>query len=158
MRRAPVDDARQVNSTAPPGAYVDRNLYYEPLPWETHPIDVAHGSQGWGPFDGPWTPQDFISPFWGIDITWAAGDNATTYTPPWALITLMEDPSTDYVANSSLLATLERAVSSVSQRFNSTISNGTQVAQPGSSDGGVNTRWSKALNALGLGGSGGSGS
>jgi hypothetical protein len=145
------DDARQVNQVSPPPRLVERNLYYEALPWETHPIDLAYGSQGWGPFHGPWTPEDFVSPFWGIDITWAAGDNATTFSPPWQITTLMEDPSTDYVANSSLLATLERAVSAGAQRFTSTISNGTQVTTPQSGAGAGSSRWAKALSALGLG-------
>lgn len=149
--RAPADDARQVNQVQPGPRLVERQLTYAPLPWDTHPIDTVTGSQGWGPFEGPWTPQDFISPFWGIDITWAAGDNATTYSPPYDILTLQEDPSLDFVSNSSLLATLERAVSGVTQRFTSTISNGTQVATPGSVDGGTNNRWAKALQGLGLG-------
>ncbi len=90
-----------------------RQLTYAPLPYETHPIDLAYGSQGWGPFPGPWTPEDFMSPFWGIDITWYTGDNRTDVAPGYQDLTVFRDPSLDSVANSSFLATLERDVRQV---------------------------------------------
>ena len=106
-------------------------LTYAPLPYETHPIDLAYGSQGWGPFHGPWTPSSFASPFWGIDPTWNAGDNDVTYAPAYHTMTVFEDPSVDFVANHGLLSTLKNDLAALLGRGSSTISNGSQADAPG---------------------------
>lgn len=87
-----------------------RHLEYESMPWQTHPIDIAHGSQGWGPFPGPWSPCDFESAKdvmtggFGLDITYDAGDNRTDYAPPYSVYTIMQDKSLDLVNNTNMLA------------------------------------------------------
>jgi hypothetical protein len=97
------------NSTQP---HTLESLTYEPLPWSTHPIDIAHGSQGWGPMDGPYTPFDFASPAMagmggqGIDIYWTQGNNSIMYSPPWAVKTVFEDPSQALVNNSHHMAAI----------------------------------------------------
>lgn len=106
-----------------------RQLTYAPLPWETHPIDLAYGSQGWGPMMGPWQPSDFVSQAAGIDITYASGDNNEVRAPApgYGTLTLFHDDSLNRVHNSSLLATLAQAASGASDRLRSgaaTISNG----------------------------------
>jgi len=101
-----------------------RPLQFHSMEWETHPIDIAVGPQGWGPFHGPWTPQDFISPFWGIDATWAKGDNAIFFAPGYANLTVYEDPSIDFVANITALTEIERSMASVAQSFTNTMAAG----------------------------------
>lgn len=87
-------------------------LTYEPLPWNTHPIDLAFGSQGWGPMAGPYMPVDFQSSpdmaggSFGLNITWFTGDNRTDYAPSYAVLTLMQDNSVDFVANKGFVATM----------------------------------------------------
>lgn len=81
-----------------------RNLTYGALPWQTHPIDLASGSQGWGPFAGPWQPVDFASPAMsmgagGIDITWNKGDNRIRVAPPYQVATYYRDNATSLVNN-----------------------------------------------------------
>lgn len=83
-----------------------RHLQYAPLPWQTHPIDLASGSQGWGPFQGPWQPVDFASPAMamgngGIDITYNKGDNRLRLSPPYQVATVFRDNATSFVNNSS---------------------------------------------------------
>lgn len=81
-----------------------RHLTYSALPWQTHPIDIASGSQGWGPFKGPWTPLDFASPAMamgngGIDITYNSGDNRVRLSPPYQVATIYRDNATSFVNN-----------------------------------------------------------
>lgn len=100
-----------------------KQLTYAPLPLETHPIDIAYGPQGWGPFDGPWTPEDFWSPYWGINATWMSGDNATLIAPGYDIISLFDDPSIDFAANHSFLAELQRDAGRA-VNYGNTIANG----------------------------------
>src|ERR1035437_3818309 len=149
------------NSTAPPmtpdrpdfvigSPEVLRPLTYYPMPWNTHPIDNAVGPQGWGPFHGPWTPQDFWSPYWGIDATWMHGDNAIFFAPGYANLTVYEDPSIDFVANITYLTDLERSMGNISQAFTNTMSAGSsQDSAPSSPQTSLRVRMMKAL---GMGG------
>lgn len=93
------------------------DLTYEALPWATHPIDIAHGSQGWGPMDGPYTPFNFPSPATalfgdGINCTWETGNNAAQQyqAPPYASKTVFPDPSQSLVNNSHMASSIFRAV------------------------------------------------
>lgn len=101
------------------GQQVLRDLTYAPLELQTHPIDLAYGSQGWGPMDGPYTPFNFPSPVTalfgdGINITWMTGDNAAQQyqPPPWATFTVFPDPSMSLVNNSHYATSIFRPVPS----------------------------------------------
>lgn len=89
-----------------------KQLTYEALPFNTHPIDIAHGPQGWGPMAGPYTPLDFASPAMagmggqGIDQYWTQGNNSIMYAPPYATKTVFMDPATALVNNSHISTTL----------------------------------------------------
>jgi hypothetical protein len=121
-------------------------LTYSPLPWNTHPIDISNGPNGWGPFHGPWTPQDFWSPYWGIDATWLHGDNAIFFSPGYGNLTVYEDSSIDFVANTSALVELQRQVESMSQSFANTMANGSsQDSAPSSPQTSVKVRLMKSL-------------
>ena len=100
-------------------------LTYKPLPWETHPIDTAElQPHGWGPFKGAWMPLDFAGVAAGIDQTWLKGDNRTTIAPPYALVTLFEDPSLHLVNNRlEALVGSQPSTTPVARTFSSTISN-----------------------------------
>jgi hypothetical protein len=127
-----------------------RPLQYQSIQWETHPIDIAIGPNGWGPFHGPWTPQDFISPYWGIDATWMHGDNAIYFAPGYANLTVYEDPSIDFVANNSMMAEIERQMGNVSQSFTNTMGAGyTQDSAPSTPQTSLRV---KMMKALGMGG------
>jgi len=127
-----------------------RPLTYYPMPWNTHPIDNAIGPNGWGPFHGPWTPQDFVSPFWGIDATWSHGDNAIWFAPGYANLTVYEDPSIDFVANITALTELQRSMAGISQSFTNTMSAGSsQDSAPATPQ--VSLRI-KMMKVLGIGG------
>ena len=84
------------------------SLNYESLPFNTHPIDIAHGSQGWGPMNGPYTPLDFMAPAMagfggqGINIYWTQGNNQAVTAPavPYGISTVFMDPATALVNNS----------------------------------------------------------
>jgi hypothetical protein len=121
-------------------------LRYAPMPWETHPIDTSNGPNGWGPFQGPWTPQDFWSPYWGIDATWLLGDNAIYFSPGYGNLTVYEDSSIDFVANSSYLVDLERGVQNYAQSFANTMANGSsQDSAPSSPQSSIKVRLMKTL-------------
>lgn len=87
------------------------NLSYAPLPWQTHPIDTTPDApQGWGPFDGPWSPFDFpdltTSMFGdGIDITYAQADNNVAVGVP-GVLGLFLDNSTSLVNNSHVVTSV----------------------------------------------------
>lgn len=87
-------------------------LTYESMPWNTHPIDIAHGSQGWGPMAGPYSPVDYAAPAMagmggeGIDIYWTQGNNNIHFAPPYAVKTVFEDPSQSFVNNSHYMSSL----------------------------------------------------
>jgi hypothetical protein len=122
-------------------------LRYAPLPWETHPIDTSNGPNGWGPFHGPWTPQDFWSPYWGIDATWDLGDNAIWFAPGYGNLTVYEDSSIDFVANTSYLVDMQRQVQNVSQSFANTMANGSsQDSAPSSPQTTIKARLMKSLH------------
>ena len=140
----PLDPSRPDFVVGPPE--VLRQLTYAPMAWETHPIDNAYGPNGWGPFHGPWTPQDFWSPFWGIDATWMSGDNAIWFSPGYGNLTVYEDSSLDFVANHSLMVDLERGVQNVAQSFANTMANGSaQDSAPSSPQTSLRVRMMKAL-------------
>lgn len=120
-------------------------LRYAPMPWETHPIDMAYGPQGWGPFHGPWTPQDFWSPYWGIDDTWLKGDNAIFFSPGYGNLTVYEDSSIDFVNNSSYLVALERQATAISQSFGNTMASGSSQDSAPSSVQAIKARLMKSL-------------
>lgn len=123
-------------------------LRFAAMPWETHPIDMAYGPQGWGPFHGPWTPQDFISPYWGIDATWLKGDNAIFFSPGYGNLTVYEDSSIDFVANSSYLVTLERQAANVAQSFGNSMANGSSQDSAPSP---VQSIKARLMHSLGMG-------
>jgi hypothetical protein len=125
-------------------------LQFYPMAWETHPIDNAVGPQGWGPFHGPWTPQDFISPFWGIDDSWMKGNNAIFFAPGYANLTVYEDPSLDFVANNTILTEVERAMASVSQSFTNTMAAGSSLDSAPSTP--QTKLRAKMMSILGMGG------
>lgn len=112
-----------------------QHLNYAPLPWQTHPIDQAFGSQGWGPMDGPYSPLDFVSAKdsqsggSGIDITWLKGDNSTSFAPTYATLSLLSDKSIDLVANHGFMGTLMQE--SGQPQLNSTISQASTVQTSG---------------------------
>lgn len=106
-----------------------QDLTYAPLPWDTHPIDLAPNQpQGWGPFSGPWMPFDFPdvsqTRAGGIDPYWTQGDNVAVvdYGPGYNELTLFDDHSNDWVANSSFGAVLAEAAEAVHEATASTIS------------------------------------
>lgn len=82
-----------------------KHLTYESLPWQTHPIDVAIGPQGWGPMQGPYTPFNFPDPRMamaggqGINCSWIQGDNTIMYAPGYADATAFADKATSLVNN-----------------------------------------------------------
>lgn len=88
------------------------HIEYGSLPYATHPIDTVTGYQGFGPFDGPYTPWDFadsqdIAAPGGVNVYWTTqGDNRTDYAPPYAVITAMQDRSLDFASNPGLTAVL----------------------------------------------------
>ncbi len=106
-------------------------LTYEALPWRTHPIDIAHGPQGWGPFNGAWTPLDFQSPATmlgggsGINQYWTQGDNETLIAPPYAVETVFPDRSGSLVNNILSHLTGSENGDTSGKAYSSTISNGT---------------------------------
>jgi len=129
-----------------------RPLTYAPMAWETHPIDLAYGSQGWGPFHGPWTPEDFMSPFWGIDATWMQGDNAIWYAPGYANFTVFEDPSIDFAANHSLFASLQAEVQNYAAGFGNTMASGiSQDSAPSPIQALRTGKRGRLMEALGIG-------
>lgn len=75
-----------------------REVEYDQLDWETHPIDLVSAPQGWGPFDCAWQPL----PLWhdpADDITDEYGhgeSNEWQFAPPYDIITVYGDDSMDY--------------------------------------------------------------
>lgn len=87
-------------------------IEYAPLPYNTHPIDTVTGYQGFGPFDGPYTPwnfpdsQDIAAPG-GVNIYWTEqGSNKVDFAPPYAVLTAMTDRSIEFANNPGLTAVL----------------------------------------------------
>ncbi len=106
-------------------------LTYDALPWRTHPIDIAYGPQGWGPFKGAWTPLDFQAPVTmmgggsGINIHWTQGDNSIEVAPPYAVETVFPDRSGSFVNNVLTALTGPENGVAPGKNYSSTISNGT---------------------------------
>lgn len=106
-------------------------LTFASLPYASHPIDIAYGSQGWGPFAGQWTPLDFASAkdaqvIGGIDITWLQGDNRSvvSFSPSYDVLTLMQDKSLDLVNNPGNAQALQNSQQSQTNVNSSTVTNG----------------------------------
>lgn len=84
-----------------------KRLEYQSLPYITHPIDIVIGHQGWGPFNGPWSPIDFFDPAADISIGYGAASNAWQFTPRYTY-SIFGDPSLDYVDNAAALNAVSR--------------------------------------------------
>lgn len=105
-----------------------KRLRYAALDWQTHPIDTAPDQpQGWGPFDGPYTPKDYIDPvnfmgMSGINIGYNTEPTMVDHAPGYHDITVFPDKSTASVNN-----ILVNAQNNETQRpgvsYTSTISN-----------------------------------
>jgi len=111
-----------------------RKLAYAPLPWDTHPIDLAFGPQGWGPFAGPYTPLDFRDVAGSIGISGISNGynlnafNSADHGPGYHDITLFHDPSLDRV--NAVLSKLSGAPGKTpGATYSNTISNGWENAQ-----------------------------
>ena len=82
-----------------------KKLRFAPLDWQTHPIDTAPDQpQGWGPFDGPYTPKDYIDPvsfmgMSGINIGYTDDAYRIDHGPGYHDITVFPDRSTSSVNN-----------------------------------------------------------
>ena len=113
-----------------------KRLYYEPLPYDTHPIDLAYGEQGWGPFKGPYTPLDFLDVanhigLSGLNIGYnLAAFNAADHGPGYHDITLFSDTSLDRV-NATLTKLANDESTQANQRYSNTISNGYTAPKSG---------------------------
>lgn len=99
-----------------------RQLTYAPLPYETHPIDLYDGPQGWGPFNGPWTPWDFLDPSASVSDGYD-GDNEWRFAPPYELLTVFGDRSIDFVNNTSYDVNAQQMMAQEEQSYTSTIAN-----------------------------------
>lgn len=99
-----------------------KELTYAPLPWDTHPIDLVEQPQGWGPFNGPWTPWDFLDPAASISDGYD-GDNEWQFAPPADILTVFGDRSLDLVGNTSYDVMAEQVQSQQEQSYTSTIAN-----------------------------------
>lgn len=103
---------------------VVRQLEFAPLPWETHPIDLYQGPQGWGPFNGAWTPWDWMDPADDIAYTYGHGEtNEWQFAPPYQTLTLFDDSSLDFVNNTSYAAVAQQAQADQETAYTSTIAN-----------------------------------
>lgn len=101
-----------------------RNLTFAPLPWQTHPIDLYDGPQGWGPFTGPWTPWDWHDPADAIAYTYGHGEsNEWQFAPDYDIITVFGDPSLDWAWNTSYDAVAEQDAADSQMAYTSTIAN-----------------------------------
>ncbi len=101
-----------------------RELTYGSLDWVTHPIDLYDGPQGWGPFNGPWTPIDFADPAADISYMYGSGEsNDWEFAPPYDVISVFADHSLDFAWNTSYDVAAERAAKERAQEYNSTIAN-----------------------------------
>lgn len=132
-----------------------KTLEYESLPYLTHPIDIAKGSQGWGPMAGPYSPVDFVSAKdiatggWGLDTGYDSGDNAVTVAPTFDVLTLMQDRSLDLVNNAGTAAVLAHAHKS---SRTATIHNADSVQTSGVASNGDNAGfWQSVRNFFAVG-------
>lgn len=103
---------------------VIRQLTFAPLPYETHPIDTYEGPQGWGPFNGAWTPIDWDDPADMISYEYGSGEsNDWEFAPPYDMLTLFGDDSLDFVNNTSYAAVAQQRVEEDNLAYTSTIAN-----------------------------------
>lgn len=129
MKRAPL--ARQAAPQVMQELPTLRNLEFSSFPWQTHPIDMYHGPQGWGPFYGPWTPWDWHDPAAHISDRYGSGEsNEWQFAPPYEIATLFADPSLRWAYNTSADVAAEQEEARQEVSYTSTISN--QVPAPGS--------------------------
>lgn len=122
MKRAPLahPQAPQVMMELP----TLRDLHFAPLPYQTHPIDLYDGPQGWGPFYGPWTPWDFRDPAASIAYTYGHGEsNDWQFAPPYDVITVFADPSLNWAGNTSYDIAMQNAQNEQQTAQSSTIAN-----------------------------------
>lgn len=112
-------------------------LTYEPLPWQTHPIDIAKGSQGWGPMNGPYTPfnfPDLVSNMGdgGINITWLQGEaeaNKIRHGPGYSdLGSIFTDNATSFVNNQQNPLTLANIPVPMSSTITQHVTPGQQMS------------------------------
>ncbi len=131
-------------ATADQGGMVWKPLRYESLPWETHPIDIAIGPQGWGPFDGPYTPKDYITSqqaaagMSGLNIGYNDAVFHTDHAPGYHDITIFPDRAQDSVNN--ILVQAQNEQYPAAPAYSSTIANAlTRVNElgPGGRTGGA---------------------
>ena len=85
-----------------------RHVTYESLPWQTHPIDLVDAPQGWGPFNGAWTPWDWHDPANDISDHYGSGESNEWLFSPFTAdgngvgwYTVFGDPAMDYAFNTS---------------------------------------------------------
>lgn len=122
MKRAPLGhpSATQVMMEKP----VLRQLTFAPLPLQTHPIDTYDGPQGWGPFNGAWTPWDWHDPAVHISDRYGSGEsNEWEFAPPYDVITLFSDHSLSYVNNTSYALEVQRDKEEQDRAYTSTAAN-----------------------------------
>lgn len=101
-------------------------LTYYPLPLRTHTNDWVTQPQGWGPFAGPWNPDQFADPAACISIQWVPFDatpQIVNHAPGYDDVTVFRDPSLSGVNNQSFVSAIRDALSDASERVTSTISN-----------------------------------
>jgi hypothetical protein len=106
-----------------------KKLTYRSWDVQSHPIDLAEGPQGWGPFDGPYTPKDYLDPvafmgMSGISVGYNVEALTVDHGPGYHDITIFPDRSTESVNNALVKAINNETVgSSPSTSYTSTISN-----------------------------------
>ena len=103
-----------------------KTLTYRPWDVQSHPIDLAEGPQGWGPFDGPYSPKDYLDPtaymgMSGINIGYNTLPYVTDHGPGYHDITIFPDRSTASVNNVLVQAVNAETTRPVS--YSSTIAN-----------------------------------
>ena len=120
----------------PSGGTVWLPLRYESLPYQSHPIDVAIGPQGWGPFSGPYTPKDYVTSQQGVGgmSGVSQGYNAeifyTDHAPGYHDVTVFSDPSLARVNNTLVQAQNDQSPGAYN--YSSTIANAlTRVKEQG---------------------------
>lgn len=100
-----VIDYRQQNGAG--GAMYLTPLTFAPLPFATHPIDTANQPQGFGPFSGPWQPEDYrgakdVSAGGELNITWYATSASSPMTvAPSTVLTIAQDRSLQSARNAN---------------------------------------------------------
>jgi hypothetical protein len=137
-----------------------KKLRYAPLPWDTHPIDTAPDQpQGWGPFNGPYSPWDFIDPatfmgMSGINIGYNTDVYQTDHAPGYHDITVFEDRSTASVNNVLVKAANDGSPQMTpGVTYTSTIANSLNRAREQSGNGpSVADLLSRLKNAVNIGG------